>query len=102
MINLLIIFLVKVFYMVGTPLSPSIKELGDGLSQNCSSRWNSTCFSGDGSGVRLMRGWGGGGGGRSIFKMKDSRFCQSIFCYVSSFYFLMEHINKTTQKLEII
>ena len=62
MINLLIIFLVKVFYMVGTPLSPAIKELGDGLSQNCSSRWNSTCFSGDGSGVRLMRGGGGGGG----------------------------------------
>ena len=82
--------------MVGTPLSPAIKELGDGLSQNCSSRWNSTCFAGDGSGVRLMRGE------RSIFKMKDSRFCQSIFCYVSSFYFLMEHINKTTQKLEII
>ena len=63
MINLLMIFLVKVFYMVGTPLSPSIKELGDGLSQNCSSRWNSTCFSGDGSGVRLMRGRGEGGGG---------------------------------------
>ena len=47
-------------------------------------------------------GGGGEGEGRSIFKMKDSRFCQSIFCYVSSFYFLMEHINKTTQKLEII
>ena len=67
MINLLIIFLVKVFYMVGTPLSPSIKELGDGLSQNCSSRWNSTCFSGDGSGVRLMRGGGEGRGRGGVY-----------------------------------
>ena len=53
--------------MVGTPLSPAIKELGDGLSQNCSSRWNSTCFSGDGSGVRLMRGGRGGGGGGGVY-----------------------------------